>query len=489
MRYAIISDIHANESALRSVLVDARDSGAEKIICLGDVLGYGPEPVEALETIYREAHISLAGNHDDAVAGRFSTDDFTEFASSAIERHRVKLARSALDWLRHLPYTCECSDFACAHGDFSDPKNFNYILSVEDAEVSFDERGEQLLFVGHTHEPGVFIKKASGEIEKRGAEDFNLVEGERYIVNPGSVGYPRHGVCRSFYCLYDDEAKRVSFRSLPFDIEAYRKKMQGRGMDEAPWLDKKEQELHRPSVRGEVEFARKEKTKAARRISAKPPLNAALRLSKERKIPFLPRLAPALILSSLLVSLVGLYCTFRLTEQSDIPAPEIHIVESPRIGIGNDEGKSPFETSIPLSGSWSAFYENAAEQKVRIERNAKTGETAFRIMHKKNHTVRFVKKMKLIAKHDKIYTNIRLLSKRNPGKKEVFSFTGRLVFFDDKASIIGEEIMSGKQSCKRVFHVPENAGEAVFTVDCRCNGNFDIAIPYFDTEKERVKKR
>ena len=97
MRYAILSDVHANAVALRAVLTDAADMHAERIICLGDVLGYGPEPVEALELIYRRAHVCLAGNHDDAVAGRYPVEDFTEIAAAAVLRHRAALAQKAID--------------------------------------------------------------------------------------------------------------------------------------------------------------------------------------------------------------------------------------------------------------------------------------------------------------------------------------------------------------------------------------------------------
>ena len=128
MRYAIVSDVHANEAALRATLTDAADEKVEKIICLGDVLGYGPEPVAALELVYRRAHVCLAGNHDDAVCGRFPVEDFTEFAAAAVTRHRAAITHEAKDWLAHLPYTCAFEGFACAHGDFSEPQNFNYIL-------------------------------------------------------------------------------------------------------------------------------------------------------------------------------------------------------------------------------------------------------------------------------------------------------------------------------------------------------------------------
>ena len=254
MRHAIISDVHANESALRAVLTDAVDARADKVICLGDVLGYGPEPVAALELVYRCAHVCLAGNHDDAVSRRFPVEDFTDFAAAAIARHRAALSQEAIDWLRRLPYTCEFDGFACVHGDFSDPKHFNYILEPQDAQPSWKERPEQLLFVGHTHQPGIFVVGASGSPHLLAGVDFTLEDGKRYIVNPGSVGYPRSGACRSSYCIYDDQSRTVFFRTLPFDLDSYATKMHGQGLNEAPWMLARAAERRRPFVRGAANF-------------------------------------------------------------------------------------------------------------------------------------------------------------------------------------------------------------------------------------------
>ena len=488
MRYAVKSDIHANEPALRSVLVDAHDAGADEIVSLGDVLGYGPDPVEALETLYREAHVCLAGNHDDAVAGRISTEDFTEFAASAVERHRGKLSRTALEWLRRLPHTCECSGFACVHGDFVDPKSYGYILSAEDAAASFKVRSEALLFAGHTHEPCVFAMTPSGEVEKREAKDFVLADGERYIVNPGSVGYPRHGACRSSYCIYDDAEKRVSFRSLPFDIESYRKKMQGKGMDEAPWLGRKANEARRVAVRSDAKFAKREKAsrpKTAKKISRLP---VGARTEDKAETPLAVRLVPALVVSAILLSAAGLYCTFRLTRETGVPSPDAKIVQvagrAPEIPAGGN-----FVSSVPLSGEWTAFYEKPQSQKVRIERNEKSDETAFRIEHREKCAIRFVKRMRLVSKPEKIYTNVRLLSKVKSGEKDDFGFSGRIVFFDGKGNAVGEDAFAGKRSSKRAVSVPDEAEEAQFVLDCRCKGVCDLAVPYFSAERERTKKK
>lgn len=256
MRYAILSDIHANAAALRTVLVDAQDMHVDKLICLGDVLGYGPDPVQALEMVYSRVHVCLAGNHDDAICGRCSTQDFNDFAANAVAKQRKTLTDEATQWLKKLPYTCEMPGFACSHGDFSCPEAFNYILEPSDALPSWEIREEQLLFVGHTHQPGIFVIGEDSKPYNTGPTDFTLEEGKRYIVNVGSVGYPRSGLCRSFYCIYDDVVRAVYFRSLPFDLEGYREKMDGKGLDEAPWVTARAKERATAQIRGNAKFGK-----------------------------------------------------------------------------------------------------------------------------------------------------------------------------------------------------------------------------------------
>lgn len=220
MRYAIISDIHANESALRHVLADAAAQGAETVVCLGDVVGYGPLPKETLALVRRSAAITLAGNHDDAVSGRQGADDFIDLAGDAVKRHREALDADSLGWLRALPYTCALEGAIAAHGDFTDPKSFNYIDDASSAAANFAATDAQLMFVGHTHVPGLFLTGQSGTVYRLESQDFTLEDGKRYIVNPGSVGYPResNGACYSSYVLYDTSDRSVRFRLLPFSV-------------------------------------------------------------------------------------------------------------------------------------------------------------------------------------------------------------------------------------------------------------------------------
>ena len=220
MKYALISDIHANLDALEQVLKDARAHGAEQIVCLGDVVGYGPRPAETLARVREACAVVLAGNHDDAVSERADSSAFIDLAADAVQRHREALAPDARAWLKTLPYTAGIDGAVCTHGDLCDPPRFYYISDENDAAANFGATDAQLVFAGHTHVPGIFLVGRSGTVYRTEPQDFILESGKRYIVNPGSVGYPREtdGQCYSSYVLYDTDERSVAFRFLPFSV-------------------------------------------------------------------------------------------------------------------------------------------------------------------------------------------------------------------------------------------------------------------------------
>lgn len=232
MLYAILSDIHANIEALDAALADATRMGAEQVIVLGDIVGYGPEPVKALQRVRSIATTVIAGNHDDAVSNRKDTSNFIALAGDAVRRHRAALSAEDLLYLRRLPYTAQIDGAALAHGDFWDPKSFRYVDTINDASTSFSATSESLLFVGHTHIPRLHILGTDGTVHQLALQDFEQEEGFRYLVNVGSVGYPRQsgGICESTYVLYDSTARTVRLRRLPFAVSS----VMQRGAEAAP---------------------------------------------------------------------------------------------------------------------------------------------------------------------------------------------------------------------------------------------------------------
>ncbi len=234
MKVAVISDIHANLDALRRVAADARKCGAERFVSLGDIVGYGPLPKEALDEARRICSISIAGNHDDAVSGRGSAKEFINLAADAVKRHRSALHAEDLAYLKSLPYTAKVGEAICVHGDLTDPKSFRYILDEEGAAANFASCDFKLLFAGHTHEPALFVTGRSGKVYKTAPRDFTLEAGKRYIINPGSVGYPReaNGECFSSYVIYDTEERTVEFKFIPFKVSS----VMQRGSGRFPWL-------------------------------------------------------------------------------------------------------------------------------------------------------------------------------------------------------------------------------------------------------------
>ena len=207
-------------TALEKVVADARSCGIEEFVCLGDTVGYGPLPSEAVAAVRSIAHIVLAGNHDAAVSGSFNTSDFIDIAGEAALRHRRTLSRKNLAWLRSLPTSASIADAALVHGDLTDPGAFNYVDSEDSAAANFAATDAQIVFVGHTHVPEMFVVGASGNVHRLAPQDFVLEDGKRYIVNVGSVGYPREsdGTCLSSYVIYDTDEKAVRFRFLPFSV-------------------------------------------------------------------------------------------------------------------------------------------------------------------------------------------------------------------------------------------------------------------------------
>jgi predicted phosphodiesterase len=223
MRYAIVSDIHANWQAWQAVIRDIRSIGVDCIICLGDVVGYGPKPAEVTRELRENCENFVLGNHDAVVAGFLDPAVFNKGARQVIQWTTEQLDDEAREFYASLPMVLEAPGFICVHSEVERPQRFGYIARPEDARASFAAADRDLVFVGHTHKAAIFtLDPDSGAITlDLSPESFNLREDRRYIVNVGSVGDPRDGDLRAAYCLYDDKSRVVKIRRIPFDIRGY----------------------------------------------------------------------------------------------------------------------------------------------------------------------------------------------------------------------------------------------------------------------------
>ncbi len=238
MRYAVFSDIHANLQAWNAVLRDMRELEADVLVCLGDVIGYGPMPEQVLTAIRAETQNFVIGNHDAAAVGVYIDSDlFNPHAKDAIDWTRKQLSEDSKQFLAETPLTLETDDILFVHAEISEPSRFGYIADNHSAAENLDSNDHFLTFVGHTHHPIIFVRDENGETNELSDEDCQLQEGHRYIVNVGSVGEPRDpNDVRARYVIYDTDTREIYFRRIEFDHEAYRRDLAASGLGVVPFF-------------------------------------------------------------------------------------------------------------------------------------------------------------------------------------------------------------------------------------------------------------
>jgi diadenosine tetraphosphatase ApaH/serine/threonine PP2A family protein phosphatase len=230
--FAIISDIHGNLEALTAVLAEIDRRGIKEIVCLGDVIGYGPNPIECLDLVRQRCRVSLMGNHDFAVI--YEPYNFNSGAESACFWTRQQfeddpdLARRADRWkyLGNLPVRLRTNDFVAVHA--SPRRPINEYIFPDDIYTnpgkfqSIFERFDRICFVGHTHVPGVFLEGpdfySPDELDYR----FELAD-EKAVINVGSVGQPRDRDPRSSFVVVQPTG--IEFVRLSYEVEQTAKKI------------------------------------------------------------------------------------------------------------------------------------------------------------------------------------------------------------------------------------------------------------------------
>ncbi len=218
MRVLIISDIHANLAAFKAVLADA-DGQWEQIWCLGDIIGYGPNPNQCVDLLQEQNHISLSGNHDWAALGKLDISSFNRVARLAITWTKNRLTPESIEYLRSLPAHIEMPNFTLAHASPRQPV-WEYILDAETAAINFDYFKTPYCLVGHTHVPVIYEANKEKHVSAHPpAYDAPLqLTSNRHIINPGSVGQPRDANPDAAYALLDTESLMWQHKRTPYPI-------------------------------------------------------------------------------------------------------------------------------------------------------------------------------------------------------------------------------------------------------------------------------
>jgi predicted phosphodiesterase len=225
MQILIISDIHANLTALEAVLSDAGDTDA--IWCLGDVIGYGPDPNECVQLIQQMSNLlCLIGNHDAAALNLIDISSFNLEAQQAVLWTQKQLSPPNADYLHSLPERITTEFVSLAHGSPRYPI-WEYLLDTRTAAQNFSHFETSFCFVGHSHLPVIFQKNSSHQgTELIIPETPCLIEMKpRAIFNPGSVGQPRDRDPRAAYAIFDPEAFTWNYRRVEYDVRSVQARM------------------------------------------------------------------------------------------------------------------------------------------------------------------------------------------------------------------------------------------------------------------------
>ena len=246
MRYLVLSDIHANLEALEKCLGVAKGKH-DRVLCLGDLVGYGPDPNAAMERTRELANTVIRGNHDKACAGITDAEDFNALARSSALWTRNELTPQNSAFLRSLPAGPVLLDgFELVHGSPADEDE--YIAGPVQALPALRSLTLQTVFFGHTHHQGGFMLTRQGHFQSirdsilrqgPGSSDNDqrrvvlpLEDGFRYLINPGSVGQPRDGDWRAAFAIFDESKRKVEYYRTPYDLSKTQEKMQKAGLPE-----------------------------------------------------------------------------------------------------------------------------------------------------------------------------------------------------------------------------------------------------------------
>lgn len=224
MRLAVLADVHANEAALAAALAEADRRGADAVVCLGDVIGYGPDPGACVDLVRERAVATVRGNHEAALADDRELAALPRDGQAAVRLHRELLDGDQTAWLAGLPLEAEVEGVTLVHAAPRDPASWTRLDSFSAVRDQFDAFDTAVCFVGHSHSPAV----ASDSV---GA--FKVRPGRRYLINVGSVGQPRDGDPRLAFGLFDTVAFAYELVRVHYDVARTVARVHERGLPES----------------------------------------------------------------------------------------------------------------------------------------------------------------------------------------------------------------------------------------------------------------
>ncbi len=239
LRYLVLSDIHSNLEALEKCLEQAAGK-YDQVLCLGDLVGYGPDPNVVIERTRSLTQIIIRGNHDKACSGLTDAEEFNPLARIGTEWTRSALTPEHIEFLRALPQgPSEIEWFQIVHGSPQDEDG--YLLGPGQALPELRNMPMLAVCFGHTHYQGGFMLSSKGRFQSiRCASKtdglgltFHLEDGGRYLVNPGSVGQPRDGDWRAAFAILNSEQYTMDYYRTPYDLPTTQQKMRKAGLPDA----------------------------------------------------------------------------------------------------------------------------------------------------------------------------------------------------------------------------------------------------------------
>lgn len=238
VRLAVFADIHANRQAFSACLEAARARGAERIVCLGDIVGYGADPEWAVETVMdlvNDGAVTVRGNHDNAIGTPSET--MNAEAQTAIEWTRGRLSAPQRQFLAELPLTQQEDDRLYVHSEASNPARWRYVRDTPDAARSLEATDAHVTFCGHIHRPALYSMSSAAKMTNflpTSHVPVQLLGGRRWLAVIGSVGQPRDGDPAASFAMFDTASREITYCRVPYDVETAAERIRANGLPH--WL-------------------------------------------------------------------------------------------------------------------------------------------------------------------------------------------------------------------------------------------------------------